>query len=111
MIQNWDSAKFWIDFVNLALVALLGFYTWMVNKGKATAAEVKRANNQRTALAARMDVIEERIEHLPNDRDIERIHERIDTVSSQLGEINGTMKANTVQLNLISEHLLSRERN
>lgn len=110
MIANWDAAKFWMDFVNLALVVVLGIYTWFINKGKAASAEVKKAEQQRSALASRMDIIEERIEHLPNDRDIERIHERIDEVSNQLGKISGSMEASNRQLTLISEHLINRER-
>lgn len=109
-IGDYDAGKFWLEFFNLVLIVVLGIYTWWVNRNKAASVEVRKAEKQRQALANRMDIIEERIEHLPNDNDIERIHERIDVVSNQLSEISGSMKASNRQLELINEHLINRDR-
>lgn len=110
MIDSYDEAKFWIDAFNLVLVILLWIFTWWINRSKAASAEVRKAEKQRAALAGRMDLIEERIQHLPDDRDIERIHERIDDVSNQLSDMAGSMRASNRQLELINEHLINRER-
>ena len=107
---NFDAGKFWIDFVTLCAVALSGIYKWWVNKGKAATKEIEHASEQRQALANRMDMLEQRIENLPSDRDIERVHNRIDKIGNQLSEISGALISSGRVLEQINQYLISRER-
>ena len=94
-----------------------GAYSWYAARSKATKASidrvervaadaVNRVEGEVRALAGRVEHMDGDLRHMPSKSDIEKLHEKINTVTSGQSDMGGTLRAMTRQLDLIQQSLL-----
>ncbi|TBW58543.1 DUF2730 family protein [Marinobacter halodurans] len=117
---NYEAAKFWMGFVQLAGLVALFIYTHITNKSKANASAINAVRQdmeedndrleQRLARAERrQDVFESRLEGAPTHQDLSRVYERLNDVAEDLSGVSGQMRALSHQLSMVNQYLLNQK--
>lgn len=108
--MNYEALKFYLELANLGLTCLVGIYVWITSRNRATNGRISKletdVDDRLENLSARLIALEERAKHAPTHEDFKRVHERLDKLSEEVGELCGTVKALVRQLDLVNQHLL-----
>lgn len=103
--MDYEATKFWFDVGQTLLMAVITIWMWASNRRSARKSEV---DGQLTTLSNRVTIAEQKIEHAPDDKDLERIYDRMEQVSGELKGLVGEFQSVRRTLELMHEHLLSR---
>ena len=103
---NW-TFRGW-DLINTLGLFLLGLFNHLSSRSKANKETIDGMAKDLADLNTRVGVVENDIEHLPNDDDISKLHEKINSVSDQTSEINGRLEGIDSTLTIIHQTLLDR---
>jgi hypothetical protein len=90
---DYGAARFWFDVAHLVGLLGLGVYTWIVNRTKANRGAIDRVDSRVTAIDLRLSQLESDVRHLPDDDDLGEIHEKVNTIASNMAEIKGQLIA------------------
>lgn len=134
---DYVAWKFWLDILQLIGLIVIGVYTWWANSNKATnkrfarlEAEVRSRvtsdaldglekerqtncglhRNRTSSIEKELQGISGEIKHLPKQEDVARVHARMDSVSNEMNQVVGELKATRRQLDLVLEELLRRDK-
>lgn len=104
--MDYEAAKFAFDAVQTIVMAAITIWMWAANRRAARKSEVY---GQLTMLANRVTIAEQKIEHAPDDNDLQRIYDRMEDVRGEVNQLIGEFQAVRRTLELMHEHLLSRQ--
>lgn len=104
--MDYEAAKFWFDAAQTLVMAAITIWMWAANRRAARKSEV---DERLAGLADRVTIAEQKIAHAPDDEDLERIYDRMEQVSGELKVLVGEFQAVRRTLELMHEHLLSRQ--
>lgn len=121
MIENIDytAAKFWWDVFITFICFAAACYTFIKTRHSANAKDIRllrdwialeleKRDGGTSDLGVRLSVVERDIQHAPTHRQVAEVHDRLTTVTKELSEIAGEMKAYTRQVRMINEVLLAQ---
>lgn len=130
---NYVAWRFWIDMLVLVGVIANTAYTWWSTREKVNSKRFLRLENdvKERVTSAAIDAIEKErevscerhrgrtssiegeikklateVQHLPGQADIARVHARMDSVSKEMDQAVGELRATRRQLDLVLEQLL-----
>ncbi len=110
--MNYEAWKFWIDIVEVVLVAGVYFYVWFVNMNKATNERidgVEEATDERLDNhESRIATLEGQMGALPTHHDMDDIKRQFASLGRETSEQTGMLKALTTQVGLIQEWLYGK---
>lgn len=117
---DYEAARFWMGFLQLAGLAALFAYTHITNKSKAntTAINVVREDledhhrqlEERVARSERrQDVFESKLDGAPTHQDLSRVYGRLNDVAEDLSGVSGQMRALSHQLSMVNNYLLNNK--
>jgi archaellum component FlaC len=90
--MDYSAAKFWFDVVQTVLIAVIGLQNWFGKRHAATEADIKALksdiDSKLNAQAERLTRVEQDLEHAPGKEDFIRLHERMDDVKDDIGDLN-----------------------
>jgi archaellum component FlaC len=90
--MDYSAAKFWFDVVQTVLIAVIGLQNWLGKRHAATEADIKKLKDdmdkELKAQAERLTRVEQDLEHVPGKEDFIRLHERMDDVKDDIGDLN-----------------------
>ncbi|MDH5785341.1 MAG: DUF2730 family protein [Chromatiales bacterium] len=107
MDLDYGQFRIWFDLVQTFVMVALAIYTWIVNRTKVNKAAIDRVDNRVIRLQERVTLLENDVRHLPNHDDLGDIHEKVNTIASGMGKIEGELTALNRTLGLINDHLLN----
>lgn len=121
-MDAYEKYRVAMDITQLIMMAVIGIYSWFVNRTKATknAIEQVREENSKSIrelqngmheLAGKIDLQEKEISHLPSHDHLSELHEKVNTVNSTLNNVTGEMKGINRNLSLILESLMKGVKN
>lgn len=101
------------------LVALV--WSWTLRRSAADAKSLAKLEAKLTErdgqiqkavgnLDTRIGRVEERVAHLPTDKNISQIHESLARIGAQVGELNGEMRTVMRSVETMNRYLMERER-
>ena len=109
---DYVAAGFWLAVIQLVCTGLVGVYVAVVARTRWNA---RLIHAHEKAVDARLDEIENEIarlqvaaEHAPDAESLRRIHQRIDTLTSDLAEKSGIIDGLKSSLGRVNDHLISR---
>lgn len=109
MDMDYNVLKFYFDVAQFILYIALGLYMWYMNRSRVTRQSINEANTRIDGVAERVTVTEVKIDHLPQVRDIARLHDRIDKTGNELAGTTAKLSTLVNQLSLINEHLINKK--
>ncbi|MDH5185206.1 MAG: DUF2730 family protein [Gammaproteobacteria bacterium] len=109
MGADYNEWRFWFDIVQLVATLLIGIYVWQTNKHKANHKAIKDVDEKVIDHQERILVIENEMTHVPGDKEISRIHNRIDQVGQGVKHIEGTVQQMNTTLTLIQQSLMESD--
>lgn len=104
---DYTAWRFWMDLLLILVVMLQGIYTWFVNRTKVNKAAIDRVDGRVSEVVERVTLLERDVRHLPNHDDLGELHEKVNTIATSMGKIEGELAALVRSLSMIHEHLLN----
>lgn len=95
---------------NLVGLLGLGVYTWVSNKNKANADDIKVVDNRSTRNESRIAVLESNYTHVPTQAQIGQLYGELRRSNEKIAGMNGRLGALAPTLQLISEHLMHQRK-
>ncbi len=109
--MNLNDYETLAKLANWLVLGVLAFVTFMRKPGQDAAEAVKKLEAQMTnevlAIAARLDVVEERMTHMPRNEDVARLTGEIQTLQVRVEGVQSGMEGMGHQLNRIENYLLN----
>lgn len=116
-MDAYEKYRVAMDITQLIMMAVIGIYSWFVNRTKATknAIEQVREENSNSIhdlqkamhdLSGKIALLDKEISHLPGHDHLSELHEKVNAVNSALENVTGEMKSINRNLSLILESLL-----
>ena len=109
--MDYALIRLFIDIVQFVITGGVGIYVYVVNRHRVTATRIAQLEQN---LDLRLDDYGERLarleqdaRHAPSHDDLKRVHQRLDTVSGELKQLNGEFAGARRTLELIHEFLLN----
>lgn len=103
---DYTKYRFALDVVQIIFMLCVAIYTWQANRHTASQVAINALAKEHDKLKSKVKLLENNIEHFPDHSDLEKIHEKINSVSSSMKMIEGQMPSINRSLQLIQEHLL-----
>lgn len=117
---DYDAAKFWMGFLQLAGLVALGAYTHMTSKSKANSSAI---NTVRENLENDLEQLEDRVKRCerrqdlleghqsgaPTHGDLSKMYERLNDVAQDLSGLSGQISALSRQLSMVNTYLLNNK--
>jgi predicted nucleic acid-binding Zn-ribbon protein len=104
---DYEFWKFWMAAGNFIGI-LISLYLFLTRLSRVNKDEIKNIADDIDEISDRLLVVETDMKAMPNHQDLSNLYQRINAMSDDVSEMSGSMKALTVQLSLINEHLLSQ---
>jgi hypothetical protein len=132
--MDYRAWGFWKDILLLAINFCFWIWVFLDRKNKATNERVSKVEGEQAETDKKVSLIEQsigpcakhrdqttgmervvaelrsEIKHLPSQKDIARVHVRMDTVTTEMNQAVGELNATRRQLDLVLEELLRREK-
>ena len=117
---DYEAARFWMGFIQLAGLVALFIYTHLTNKSKANASAINTVRGDLeqqydhleervTRSERRQDVFESKLDGAPTHQDLSRVYERLNDVAEDLSGVSGQMRALSHQLSMVNQYLLNNK--
>ncbi len=117
---DYEAAKFWMGFLQLAGLVALGFYTHMTSKSKANSSAINTVRENLTSdiedledrvkrCEQRQDLLEGQQSGAPNHGDLSKMYERLNDVAQDLSGLSGQISALSRQLSMVNTYLLNNK--
>ncbi|KMQ74016.1 DUF2730 family protein [Marinobacter subterrani] len=117
---DYEAAKFWMGFIQLAGLVALFVYTHITNKSKANASAINTVRGDLeqqydhleervSRTERRQDVFESKLDGAPTHQDLSRVYERLNDVAEDLSGVSGQMRALSHQLSMVNQYLLNQK--
>lgn len=124
---DYEAARFWMGFLQLAGLVVLGVYTHLTNKSKANSSAIETVredlqtehqnlqddqDNLKDRLALcerRQDFLEGQQAHAPTHGDLSKMHDRLNEFSEGLHGARGEMVTLSRQLSMVNQYLLNNK--
>lgn len=118
---DYGAMRFFLDAAQALGLLVLFVYTWITQRSKANRNlidQVEQKHDERgEELEGRMKRVEhdvgllhQQVQQVPTHYDLGRVYERLNGVSEQVENLSGQFSGLSHQLSLISQHLLSNDR-
>ncbi len=105
-MTDFELLKLSLDIFQIVCIGGVAVYTWLANKNKANTSAINRVDERVSELSTRISSLETRIDHMPGDRHIKEIHDKINQVANAQSESSGQLSSIVRQLEMINIHLL-----
>ncbi len=106
---DYEAAKFWMSFIQLAGLVALFIYTHLTNKSKANSSAIESVKEDFDGLKSRVVAIESRLENAPTHQDISKVYDRLNDVAEELSNVSGQMRGALNQLSMVNQYLLNQK--
>jgi len=114
-IIDYRALQFWLSVAQVVGYLILGAYVWIVNRQKATRAEIKELRDSLASYTkdqadncgkhkARTTTLEVKVENSPSHEDLGKVYDRINVVKGAVDEMSGTLKGIGTQVGLLVRH-------
>ena len=115
---DYEAARFWMGFLQLAGLVALGVYTHVTSKSKANSSAINTVRGDMESkyddleervgrCERRQDVFESRIDGAPTHNDLSKVYDRLNSVSEDLSAVGGQLRALSHQLSMVNTYLLN----
>jgi hypothetical protein len=94
---------FWFEVLRWAITLLLAGVVWLRKPGEEASLAVSK-------LAARLDVFEERVKHMPTDEELAQLRGDVSTIKAEVKGVSDLLVRVEHQNTLIHQHLLNNSR-
>lgn len=99
---DWSQV---IQIAQFVLWAVLGVYSWQSSRHRATREHVERVEQSVQSLTARVDVFEERVQHLPSREELAGLYTEVKVLSERLQGTTRAVDRLELQLNRVDTFL------
>lgn len=106
MLDDYQKYRVVMDILQLLMLASVTVYTWIVNRTKANTAAIDEVKTEQRRVANKVDLLENDIAHLPNHGDLEKLHEKVNSVANTLKTVEGELAGVNRNLSLIMDALM-----
>lgn len=117
---DYEAARFWMGFIQLAGLVALFIYTHLTNKSKANASAINTVRGDLeqqydhleervTRSERRQDVFESKLDGAPTHQDLSKVYDRLNDVAEDLSGVSGQMRALSHQLSMVNQYLLNNK--
>lgn len=117
---DYEAARFWMGFLQLAGLVALGIYTHMTSKSKANSSAISTVKSEMETdlshleervvrVERRQDVFESRMDNAPTHHDLSKVYDRLNDVAEDLSNVGGHMRALSHQLSMVNQYLLNNK--
>ncbi len=101
---DYRAWQFWLAVVVAVEGVVIGIYSWITNKDKAQAKDIKEIKGEIQGVENRVTKLEAgSISHA----DLSKVYQKINDVGNDVSELNGSIKGLKESVGLIHQHLLN----
>lgn len=125
---NWDALEFWLTLAVIVISAVGGWVARLIRNNSRRIDELEKGGSEalaelRAKAAADLRAIEIQLESKVErheseiaalkasqitHEDLGRIYQRLEPITSQMGEVKGSIDALSTQLGIVTQHLLEK---
>lgn len=108
-VEHW---RLILSLVHFVWAALLTIYVWVANRQRVTADRLKRLEDETEEKlnrhSIRLSCLETDIKHLPDQKAINRLSERMDTLNGTLNQFGGRLEGINRAVDLMNDFLINQ---